>query len=513
MADNTLIQGLLQSLLPPQQPSAAEEGMLMAKLLQGPNPVAAYTGYMIPQRNEQMRRSLGTLFGRDMADPAVAGASIRSMISKNPELLQSADGLAQMAQVALKAGDNALGMRLAAAAQATRAKEEADRKAVGIQQLQRATGTSSITNMAKTIEKTDAETAGVIRALENSVASGALSTEEAVKQAAELYKKSVELSKQSRNDGNKSKTENWLTPTGNVQALATDETGKVNIPASVAADYKLAAGPQDPPKGWRLAPTESNQTTKTKPLIDASGLVNWAMMTNKLNPSDMNAQRALTTAIAEGQVSNTTDVTKFFEEYAGSPVYQQKQAEVAQRALTAVTPGLAAGEQALKILEDPEAVKKLGTTFNVIADYPLDTPAKQLQQALQPILSTVWLQTVQALKKDSGVGTSAFSSNAEGERVMAAAGNLALQQNTPMLTNSVRQVQLGLYNMRNLAMGQPPVVAFNDPAYPQSLIVPGSMKPDGTALYQITPSSPPIKIIFRKSIVDALETLRPSVGK
>ncbi len=120
MANETIMQGLLESLMQRPQDTAQQKGTVLANLISQPNPVAAYAAYMLPGQMENVAGAARGLFGLK------APETFQTLVAQNPSLVQSSAGLTEAARRLQAAGDTNGAARLALLAQERLRTEQAE---------------------------------------------------------------------------------------------------------------------------------------------------------------------------------------------------------------------------------------------------------------------------------------------------------------------------------------------------------------------------------------------------
>jgi len=176
-----LIQSLLQSTQAPQGPSSAD----MAAIMQSKNPMATYMAANVDRTagkiGEGVRGMLGGIKGQE-GSVLSPNEMMQQQLSKSN--LSTSEDYLKLSQMARAAGKPAEAIQLNMAAQELKVKEDAQAATLTQQGLQRATGTTYLTDLASTV--TDKKAKAEILALMNPVSSGAMSTQEASAQAEKI---------------------------------------------------------------------------------------------------------------------------------------------------------------------------------------------------------------------------------------------------------------------------------------------------------------------------------------
>jgi hypothetical protein len=175
---NELMQGLLSSLLQPQQQQGPDPSAVMAAI-NSPNPMAAVMAMQAPSIGANVggmfRQAIGGRGGIGMTAQEAMAESLRKA-----DLTTSA-GLTQAAKNAMATGNRPLALQFTLQAQELAKQEEANRQATLQQQLQTATGVASLESYMAAAKTPQAKQ--VITGLMNAVASGALTTTQAAARA------------------------------------------------------------------------------------------------------------------------------------------------------------------------------------------------------------------------------------------------------------------------------------------------------------------------------------------
>lgn len=114
MANETIMQGLLESLMQRPQDNVQQKGTVLANLISQPNPLAAYVAYSMPGQMENVAGAARGLLG--LKAPVSPQQQLQEAITTNPTLLNSSAGLTQLAKQAAATGDTSSATQLAAMA-------------------------------------------------------------------------------------------------------------------------------------------------------------------------------------------------------------------------------------------------------------------------------------------------------------------------------------------------------------------------------------------------------------
>lgn len=175
---NELMQGLLSSLLQPQQQQGPDPSAVMAAI-NSPNPMAAVMAMQAPS----IGANVGGMFRQAIGGRGNIGMTAQEAMAESlgkTDLTTSA-GLTQAAKNAMATGNRALALQFTLQAQELAKQEEANRQATLQQQLQTATGVASLESYMASAKTPQAKQ--VITGLMNAVASGALTTTQAAARA------------------------------------------------------------------------------------------------------------------------------------------------------------------------------------------------------------------------------------------------------------------------------------------------------------------------------------------
>lgn len=118
MANQSIMQGLLESLMKTPAQVNQEKGVVLANLMSQPNPAAAMAAYALPQQMANVETAARGLFGLK------APQTTADLINSNPTLMQSSAGMLQLAKLAQAAGRTAEAAQLIAAAAEQKKVEE-----------------------------------------------------------------------------------------------------------------------------------------------------------------------------------------------------------------------------------------------------------------------------------------------------------------------------------------------------------------------------------------------------
>jgi hypothetical protein len=176
---NELMQGLLSSLLQPQQQQGPDPAAIMAAI-NTQNPMASVMAMQAPSIGANvggmLRQAIG---GRGGIGTMTAQEAMAESMGKAD--LSTAAGLTQAAQNAMAAGNRPLALQFTLQAQELARAEQKLAQETQQQQLQRATGVSTLESYMAAAKTPQAKQ--VITGLMNSVASGALTATQAASRA------------------------------------------------------------------------------------------------------------------------------------------------------------------------------------------------------------------------------------------------------------------------------------------------------------------------------------------
>lgn len=120
MADMNIMQGLIESLSQRPQDAIAQQGALLSNLMAQPGRMAAY---LLPQQMANIEGAARGLFG--IPAPVSPQQRLQEAIAANPSLLNTAEGLTQLAKLSEQSGDRANALRFSVmAAQAQQAQTQ-----------------------------------------------------------------------------------------------------------------------------------------------------------------------------------------------------------------------------------------------------------------------------------------------------------------------------------------------------------------------------------------------------
>jgi len=123
MSNETIMQGLLDSLMKRPEDATQQRGALLANIMNTPNPLAATVASMLPGQMANVNQAARGLFG--LQAPVSPAQKLQEMITANPALMNSSAGLKQLAQLAADSGDRATALQLSAEAAQVQQKEAA----------------------------------------------------------------------------------------------------------------------------------------------------------------------------------------------------------------------------------------------------------------------------------------------------------------------------------------------------------------------------------------------------
>jgi hypothetical protein len=455
------MQGLLQSLLQTPEQQQQAEGVQNVNLLSQQNPLAATLAYMMPQRNAGMERGVRGLFGlpQQMTNAETATA--------NGASLTTSDGLKAAAQNAMATGNRPLALQFTLQAQELAKAEAQSRQTLARQQLQRSTAIASV----------DAAIAGVDEKRYPGLAS-----------ALEGYKST--LAAQESPDPDKVQTtltsmfdrakvdlpvpeaglETFTNPAGELITYPVDKQGNVVIPG---------VGTVNPAsRGLVLAPNRTASTVREdKPVSPAE--VDWAVRTaTELNllPGDPGSpvSRAYLAAIDAGKIQSREDITKHFEEMAGTPRAIAQQNQFRANVLTNTSGVVANVDEALSFVRDPQA--NIGPTWTIMEGWPVGSDANDFASAIESVVSTEALAKIQELKVQAqqvgatgtGLGQVAVR---EFEALANSRSNLSRLQGRERIEGGLNEIKYRELNVAQTLQGKPVVIVKDDPAYRTSLMV------------------------------------------
>lgn len=114
MANETIMQGLLDSLMKRPEDATQQRGALLANIMNTANPLAATVASMLPGQMANVNQAARGLFG--LQAPVSPAQKLQEMITANPALMNSSAGLKQLAQLAADSGDRATALQLSTGA-------------------------------------------------------------------------------------------------------------------------------------------------------------------------------------------------------------------------------------------------------------------------------------------------------------------------------------------------------------------------------------------------------------
>ena len=124
MANETIMKGLLDSLMKRPEDQTQQKGVMLANLMSSPNPLAAGVASMLPGQLANVGQAAQGLFG--LKAPVSPAQQLQEMISAKPELMNSSAGLKQLLQQASATGNTeAVASLVPMVAQAVQAEQSA----------------------------------------------------------------------------------------------------------------------------------------------------------------------------------------------------------------------------------------------------------------------------------------------------------------------------------------------------------------------------------------------------
>ena len=103
MANETIMQGLLNSLMKRPEDATQQRGALLANIMNTANPLAATVASMLPGQMANVNQAARGLFG--LQAPVSPAQKLQEMITANPALMNSSAGLKQLLQQASATGN------------------------------------------------------------------------------------------------------------------------------------------------------------------------------------------------------------------------------------------------------------------------------------------------------------------------------------------------------------------------------------------------------------------------
>ena len=103
MANETIMQGLLDSLMKRPEDATQQRGALLANIMNTANPLAATVASMLPGQMANVNQAARGLFG--LQAPVSPAQKLQEMITANPALMNSSAGLKQLLQQASATGN------------------------------------------------------------------------------------------------------------------------------------------------------------------------------------------------------------------------------------------------------------------------------------------------------------------------------------------------------------------------------------------------------------------------
>jgi hypothetical protein len=475
---NELVQGLLQNLLQPQQPQGPNPADIVTAL-NSRNPAATMAAIQAPQLGQmfgqQFRGLIGGITGNKPLTANEAMAAATQQVAAQPGLMDSSVGLNQLARAAATVGRTAEAMQFSLMASQKKAEEDAqakreaaERQAITQQSLARNTNILAVEN---TIAGVDQEkNPGLYNALlgyRQQLAGEATPTnpdkaQETITGLFTRYK--VELPK--------AEPINYLLPSGDIKALATNEYGQVTMagPRGQLVTNTPAA------LGLTIAPqfsTVSTREDKTPEPAFIEGAVQRAQSLNLL-PEDPNspAGKSFMAYLRAGNLTSYEDIPKFFEGVAATPAAQQAQRDFRMNVANETSTVVQTANNVLDILNNPN--NGIGVTWSLLADYPVESSARRLQQAVGTLKAQVTFEKIQDLKEKAaasgstgtGLGSVAVT---EFEALGNSLVNLEAAQNPETLRDAANRVMLHTINGNNALNGRPIMILREEinTVYPQ----------------------------------------------
>lgn len=496
---NEIVQGLLGNLLQPQQqgPSPAD---IMAAVTSS-NPMAAAMALNTP--------SMAQVFGRGARGLLGAAGIGQGQMSAEEALAQSmaqadlttSNGLKQAAQNALTVGNRPLALQLTLQAQQLQAEEQKRAQDTARTQLQVGTTVQYLKDL---IEKTDnTQARAEIAALVSPAASGAdqkFIIEQADK-VLERYK--IELTAP---DALKGEVIDYMVPTPQGptrMSLTTYEDGDVRYNGVKQAPDAL---------GLTRAPSLTSQTTRVDESVgpaNVQSLLQRASVMGYLPDDPTNpVSQSIIQAINTNQIKTFQDLDAFVKDMPGTPVQIAREQQVKENTLARIRPAMNNMDQALDLILDPVFMARTGNVFSFSEDMRLGTRAQQLRDALLPVRSAAALNEITTLKAEAqalgstgtGLGSVAVR---EFEALETSTENLNTAQTPQQIKQAGLDYAMHLYNVRNLARGEPILATETDPVY------------EGLARYRdpqgrsyVILNDRPVFVEFFNSAEEAVSTLR-----
>jgi hypothetical protein len=516
MSNETIMQGLLDSLMKRPEDATQQRGALLANIMNTPNPLAATVASMLPGQMANVNQAARGLFG--LKAPVSPAQKIQEMITANPALMNTSAGLTQLAQLASASGDRATALLMSGEASRLAQLEKEKMVSTAKTQVQVGTTINYLTDLIAGTKNEQAKTE--LKALISPAASGAQTADQVTTQAnniLERYKltpieaevvdykvpgNDATVTLRTNKEGmvfyqsewadpgqlgftkapTKSattggiKVEDYELPNGSVLALRTDETsGLVNYQGKWQDAGAL---------GFKGAATRSTTSGRAATLKEVPNELVSAMVARAIamgyvsGPDDPNAI-SLAGAVRGEAVKDAEGLDDWMSKMPNTPAWDKQQATIKNNALAAVAPSLRNLQSVNAILNDPTSL--IGDKWSYIEDFAFNTDAARLKQAIAPVVSDAALRQIGTLKQQAaelggeGTGLGAISVN-EFDALQNSIENMKTGRTADDLRESVADYELHLYNIRNLNSGRPLLLVKGDPVYSG---LPFEQGPDG----------------------------------
>jgi len=506
MADPTIMQGLLESLMQRPQDQQQQKGTMLANLISSPNPLATTVASMLPGQLANVGQAAQGLFG--LKAPVSPAQKLQEMITANPALMNTPEGLSQLANMAAASGDRATALRFSVEA-ATKAQEASVKSAATTKmQLQVGTTLSYLNDLVAGTKNKQAQ--AELKALLNPVASGAQTPDQAIEAAnnvLERYKEApleanvtdyqfpnaAVLSLRTNKQGEVFYNNAWVDPGQlgiNKAPTKTANTGKVDVTNyDLPNDGGILALRTDDTTGqvfyqgaW-VDPGETGLTlsaarsttsgrSATVPEVSETAVSSLVSRARSMGYLDNNPNSPVTIAFSDairnGQVKDAATSEEWLSKMPETPAWNQRQSAIKNNALAAVAPSIRNIQGVNEILNNPAS--NVGSGWSYIEDYRTGSDAARLKDAIAPIVSDAALRQIGTLKQQAaelggeGTGLGAISVN-EFDALQNSIENMKTGRTKDDLQKAVSDYELHLLNVRNLNSGRPLLLVEGDPVY------------------------------------------------
>ena len=448
------LMGLLSQPTPLQKAKQTfqTEGANMAGLLKGgPAAVGAYNA---PQMAADIAGSVQNIFGVKRPQ------SLQQTIASNPEMLETPEGLLQLADQ-MQTSNPQAASQLTLMAQTMKEKQKTEQQAQLQQAQQRSTTLAYIEDMAASVE--DPALKAQLMAITRPVASGAMDDADKVGNLIEkMFERSgTEMPKASVKDfvfpGNKAE----LTLRVNEQGMVY-YAGKWQDPSSLgltqAPTRTAARNTEDQTEQW---------ARNVEPLLQ------WAATMKLLPEGDSNTNpiiRSFVQAVERGQVTDEQRAKEWLADMPGTPAFDTKQRDIKVNGLRRIAVPMNNIQEVRAILDDPSS--SVGGWRSFYEDWALmqNRDQARLAQALLPIASDAALAQIQVMKEQAamlggegtGLGQVAVK---EFEALQNSVENIRSARTQEDLQDAIADYELHLANTKMIYVDGPIIYTMDDPVF------------------------------------------------